>query len=373
MSATRLILQSRVNLFSKPGGDTIQVNDLKDGLIRRGLKVEISTELKPLLDSYDIVHLFNITRVHETYIQFANAKRQRKPVVCSTIYHPLEEYNRKGRYGLGKLVFRIVRSDQGIEYVRGLFNALRDWRQSPFILKQWEVGYRKQQERVLAGADKIIFGSESEKQAVFSHFSRIAPRIDYDIIKIGLPPTCQGGDAHFFENSYGLKNFVLCVGRIEDLKNQLNLLRAMKGLSMPVVFVGSMNSAHHRYGKDVLREINMSNDYHFLGQLSRERLASAYAAAKVHVLPSWFETTGLAGLEAGVSGCNVVSTDRGYAGDYLKDYAWYCDPSDLCSIRNAVKEAYDSPIRPGLRTHVRRELSFQKMLECFIQVYHELV
>ena len=124
MSTTRLILQARVNLFSKPGGDTIQMNDLKDGLIRRGLRVEISTELKPPLDSYDIVHLFNITRVHETYIQFANAKRQRKPVVCSTIYHPLEEYNRKGRYGLGRLVFRIVRSDQGIEYVRGPFQCI---------------------------------------------------------------------------------------------------------------------------------------------------------------------------------------------------------------------------------------------------------
>lgn len=373
MSATRLILQARVNLFSKPGGDTIQINDLKDGLIRRGLRVEISTELKPQLDSYDIVHVFNITRIHETYVQWANAKRQRKPVVCSTIYHPLGEYNRKGRYGLGRLVFRIVKSDQGIEYARGLFNALRDWRQAPSILQQWVVGYRKQQERVLAGADKIIFGSESEKNSAFSHFSRISPRIVYDIIKIGLPPTFQGGDAHFFEKRYELKNFVLCVGRIEDLKNQLNLVKAMKGLSMPVVFVGSLNSAHRRYGKEVLREINKRDNCHFLGQLSREMLASAYAAAKVHVLPSWFETTGLSSLEAGVADCNVVSTDRGYARDYLKDYAWYCDPSNLWSIRNAVKEAYNSPIRAGLRTYVRRELSFQKMLERFMRVYHELV
>ena len=147
----------------------------------------------------------------------------------------------------------------------------------------------------------------------------------------------------------------------------------MKGLSMPVVFVGSLNSAHRRYSKEVLRETNKRDNCHFLGQLSRGMLASAYAAAKVHVSPSWFETTGLAGLEAGVADCNIVSTDRGYAKDYLKDYAWYCDPSNLCSIRNTVKDAYDSPIRPGLRTHVRHKLSFQTMLERFIQVYHELV
>jgi glycosyltransferase involved in cell wall biosynthesis len=373
MSAIRLILQARVNLLSKPGGDTIQINDLKDGLIRRGLRVGISTELKPRLDSYDIVHIFNITRVHETYIQLANAKQQRKPVVCSTIYHPLEEYNRKGRYGLGRLAFKFVRNDQGIEYVRGFFNTLRDWRQSPSILKQWAIGYRKQQELVLAGADKIIFGSASEKQSAFSHFNGIAPRIDYDIIKIGLSPSLQAGDARFFEERYGLRNFVLCVGRIEDLKNQLNLVKAMEGLGMPMVFVGSLNSAHRGYGKKVLREISKRDNCHFLGQLSREILASAYAAAKVHVLPSWFETTGLSSMEAGAAGCNIVSTDRGYAGDYFKDFAWYCDPSDLLSIRNAVTAAYDSPIRPGLGTHIRRKLSFQKMLDRFIQVYHELV
>ena len=373
MSAIRLILQARVNLFSKPGGDTIQVNDLKDGLIRKGLSVEISTELKPPLDSYDIVHLFNITRIHETYIQFANAKRQSKPVVCSAIYHPLGEYNRKGRYGLGRLAFMIIRNDQGIEYARGLFNASRDWRQAPSILQQWSIGYRTQQERVLAGADKIIFGSESEKHSAFTHFPQIAPRINYDIIKIGMPPISQKINAHFFEKRYGLREFVLCVGRIEDFKNQLNLIKAMKGLSIPMVFIGSLNKAHGRYGKKVLGEINKRDDCHFLGQLSRAMLASAYAAAKVHVLPSWFETTGLSSLEAGVAECNVVTTDRGYAGDYLKDYAWYCDPSDPLSIRDAVKAAYYSPVRPGLLRHIRHELDFQKMLERFVRVYRELM
>jgi len=28
------------------------------------------------------------------------------------------------------------------------------------------------------------------------------------------------------------------------------------------------------------------------------------------VLPSWFETTGLSSIEAGVMGCNIVITDK---------------------------------------------------------------
>lgn len=368
-----MILQSRMNLFSKPGGDTIQISDLKDGLTRKGLRVDISTELRPPLGSCDIVHLFNITRIHETYIQFANARKQHKPVVCSTIYHPLREYNRKGRYGLGRTVFKIVRNDRVVEYARGLFNVFRDWRQGPPVLRQWAIGYRKQQKRVLAGANKIIFCSESEKHLVFSHFSQIVPRIDYNIIKIGMPPTFQEVGAHLFEERYGLRNFVLCVARIEDLKNQLNLLRAMRELGIPMVFIGSLNAAHRKYGKKVLEEIKGKDNCYFLGHLDRKMLASAYAAAKVHVLPSWFETTGLCSLEAGVAGCNVVSTNRGYAKDYLKDYAWYCDPSDPLSIRSAVKAAYDSPVRPGLSAHIRHELDFQEMVERFVRVYHKLV
>ena len=373
MATINVILQGRSNLFSKPGGDTAQIKDLRNGLIRKGLGVRISTELKPPLDVYDIVHLFNITRVHETYIQMANAKRQGTPVVCSTIYHDLREYNRKGRYGLGKLAFRIIRNDQRFEYVRGLFNILRDRRQIKSILRQWVAGYRNQQKAVLTCADKIIFGSESEKKMVFSRFHEVAHLIRYEIIKIGIPQPFQYSDACLFEERYRLKDFVMCVGRIEDLKNQLGLITAMKGLSIPLVLVGPLNLAHRRYGRAVLKEISKKDDFHFLGPLNRKMLGSAYAAARTHVLPSWFETTGLASLEAGLSGCSVVSTNRGYAADYLGDCAWYCDPSDFLSIRKATLTAFNSPIRSGLKEEAKNKFDLEEMLDRFVNLYHKLI
>ena len=42
---------------------------------------------------------------------------------------------------------------------------------------------------------------------------------------------------NLFFKKYGLNDFVLCVGRIEDLKNQLSLLKAMCNLDIPVVLI----------------------------------------------------------------------------------------------------------------------------------------
>ncbi|MCB0311341.1 MAG: tetratricopeptide repeat protein, partial [Bdellovibrionales bacterium] len=91
-----------------------------------------------------------------------------------------------------------------------------------------------------------------------------------------------------------------------------------------------------------------------LERLSAEMLASAYAAARVHVLPSWYELPGLVTLEAAFHGCNVVVTDCGTTRDYLGHKAFYCNPWDEKSIKIAVQEAMESPLVPGLKETVMK-------------------
>ena len=57
-------------------------------------------------------------------------------------------------------------------------------------------------------------------------------------------------------------------------------------------------------------------------------LASAYAAAAVHTLPSWMETCGLVSLEAALSGTPLVGSTFGHELEYLEGDAWYADPGD---------------------------------------------
>ena len=69
---------------------------------------------------------------------------------------------------------------------------------------------------------------------------------------------------------------------------------------------------------------------------SHKDLAALYQKARVHVLPSCFETTGLVSLEAALSGCRIATTNRGFAREYLLDHATYLDPADPASIAQIV-------------------------------------
>ncbi|MCL6449925.1 MAG: glycosyltransferase [Acetobacteraceae bacterium] len=163
-----------------------------------------------------------------------------------------------------------------------------------------------------------------------------------------------------FVSRNGLKDFVLCVARIDNRKNQLALIEAMKNEPYTVVFIGGQSPHHGSYYRAFLAKVRGSPRLRHLGQLPSETVASAYKAAAVHVLPSWLETPGLSSLEAALAGCRVVTTDRGSPREYFGDLAWYCDPRDPESIRRAVLDALASPVPPQLAELVERKYSWEQ-------------
>jgi hypothetical protein len=72
-----------------------------------------------------------------------------------------------------------------------------------------------------------------------------------------------------------------------------------------------------------------------------------FANAKVHALPSFRESPGLATLEAALYGANCVVSIHSPVAEYFADGTWTCDPSSPSSIRNAVLEAWTAP-RTGM-------------------------
>jgi glycosyltransferase involved in cell wall biosynthesis len=86
-----------------------------------------------------------------------------------------------------------------------------------------------------------------------------------------------------------------------------------------------------------------------------------------------FETTGLVSLEAALSGCAVVTTEMGYAREYLEDMAWYCDPYDLESIRTAVLNALDAPPQRDLRQRILDRYTWEHTASATAAAYRELV
>ena len=104
----KVLFQSRKTLFSVPGGDTTQILKTKEYLEKLGVFVDISLELTPNVSEYDIVHVFNLMRPQELYLQVKNAKKYGKKVALSTIYGPYEEYEKKARGGILQFVNKFL-------------------------------------------------------------------------------------------------------------------------------------------------------------------------------------------------------------------------------------------------------------------------
>jgi glycosyltransferase involved in cell wall biosynthesis len=100
-----------------------------------------------------------------------------------------------------------------------------------------------------------------------------------------------------------------------------------------------------------------------------DELASAYAAARIHVLPSWYELPGLVSLEAAAAGTRVATTDWGTAPDYFGDKAWYLPPDDPVRMREVLLAAMDSAPKPGLREHVLENFSWDRTARAAMDAY----
>jgi len=368
----KVLMQSRTTLFSVPGGDTIQILKTKEYLEKLGIEVDISTELEPSLEEYDLVHIFNLIRPQELYLQAKNAKRQRKKLVLSPIYVSYMDYDRVGSKGLRKILANILNPSQ-MEYLKIIARAIKNSEFHKGTINVIVKGYKKLQKNILNLTDIILPNSKSEMNRISREFGV------RDLVFVIVP---NGVDLNLFGNMHPeiknkdlekFKDCVLCVARIEGPKNQLNLVRAMMNLPYKLVLVGAVAPNHKAYFGKIKKEASKAKNIYLLGEIEYSLLHQLYKLAKVHVLASWFETTGLSSLEAGIMGCNLVITDKGDTREYFRDYAIYCDPDSIESIQEAVVKAYESPFNPKLRELILRNFTWEKTAIKTLEAYNKIL
>jgi glycosyltransferase involved in cell wall biosynthesis len=362
----RVLFQSRTTLFSVPGGDTVQILKTKEFLERLGINVAISTDLEPDLAGYDLVHLFNLIRPQEVLAQARNARRQGRKIALSTIYGLYTEYDRKARRGPGRWLSRLLSTGQ-IEYLKTLARAMKNREFHRGTLDYLRRGHLSAQREIVELADVFLPNSSGEMGRVQADFPStvgkpfvVVPNavdtVLFDPAGTAIPPELEQ-----------YRGCVLCVARIEGRKNQLNLVRAMQGLPWPLVLAGKPAPNHLDYYEQVRREAGPN--VHFLGQLDHALLPALYKAARVHALVSWMETPGLSSLEAAAMGCGLVVTDRGDTREYFGDFARYCEPDSVESIRSAILEAYRKPAETRLRERILEEFTWEKTAERTLEGY----
>jgi glycosyltransferase involved in cell wall biosynthesis len=333
-------------LFSNSGGDTVQVLNTSKFLKRLNIECDIKLCNESIdYRSYDLIHFFNIIRPADI---LHHIKKAGKPYVVSTIYVDYSEFDQKVRKGVSGLVFRVLPASL-IEYLKVIARAIIN-REKIVSLEYLWVGHTKAIKKIIGNASLLLPNSVSEYKRLLSRFGmehpyRVIPNaIDEELFE-ALPSNIEKDNL-----------LVLCVGRIEGLKNQLNLIRALNGTKYQLYIIGAFATNQKNYYEECRKEA--ANNIHFIKNVKQEELVAWYRKAKVHALPSWFETTGLSTLEAAAMGCNVVITDKGDTREYLEDMAYYCDPASPDSIKEAIDKAVAAPLNENLQKKIRKEYTW---------------
>lgn len=361
MQAMKIAMISRATLYSSPGGDTKQIDETAGELRALGVGVDIFTadQTVPYRD-YDLLHFFNAIRPADI---IAHVKRSGLPFVVSTIFVEYGGVNESGRGGLVGALKRAL-PEGAFEWVKTVARAIRNGERivSPQYL--W-LGHDRSIRWVARRAAYLLPNSESEYRRFVARYPVATP---HRVVPNGINLRLTGREYPVDERYVGA---VVSMGRIESRKNQLRLIRALNGAAVPLYIHGSASPNNRDYFDACVAEAGPN--VHVEGHLGELELYTAYANAKVHVLPSYFETTGLSSLEAAVMGCNVVVSPGGDTRDYFGDDAWYCDPDDVDSIRGAVDAALAAPFRSELRERILANYTWPKAAEATLAAYREVL
>jgi glycosyltransferase involved in cell wall biosynthesis len=307
---------------------------------------------------YDLLHFFNIIRPDAIlpHIQKTNL-----PFVLSPIMVDYYEYEKKNRQGLLGYMNKVLDRDS-IELVKRIARAVKNKER---ITSQYYLlnGHRKSIQYVAQKAALFLPNSHTEYNR-FVKLYKVKP--PYHKVVNGIDPSAFNISV---KPNPSYKNHVLCVGRIEGIKNQLNLIKAIKDTDLQLTLVGKPAPNHLAYYQQCQQIASESKNIRLIGQVNHEELAAMYKAAKVHVLPSWFETTGLSSLEAGVMGCNLVVSRKGDTEEYFQDMAYYCEPDDINSIQKAIYKAFQDPINPMLQQYILNNYTWKHTAEQTLQAY----
>ncbi len=378
----KVIFIARSDIFEVPGGDTTQVVKTKEFLEDKyGLNIQICSNLNEYNKHSDaeVVHIFDMREDNLNFIDIAKDKGQK--VAISTIYWDLTHANYVNFLILKLGIFPSSR--KFYEFKDLIFNLsnlrkILTFKTNYYFSKK----YIKKRQEALNKADLILPNSHEELEIACNHFKLNSKKINEktvvvpNAVDISLTDNNLNSDINLKEIGQ-LKDFILQVARIEPIKNQLNLLKGlMDAPDIPIVFIGVLRNKRYKgYFKKLKKLADIRGNVYFIDQVPHENIFDYYKRAKVHVLPSFRESTGLSSLEALISGCEVVVAEKSYVPtEYYEfdKYAHISNPYDPKSIKEAVFNAITEPKNLVNKEDYLQRFSYETVADKTFEAYKSI-
>lgn len=133
------------------------------------------------------------------------------------------------------------------------------------------------------------------------------------------------------------KEFILNVGTIEERKNVLTLIKAVKNIDIPVVIVGGKTKYSHQV-KTYVEKYKLEQKIYFLEGVLLEELAALYQIATIFVYPSVFEGFGIPIIEALFSKTPVITSTGSCFSEAGGLNSIYVDPYNVNDLTIQIKK-----------------------------------
>jgi glycosyltransferase involved in cell wall biosynthesis len=122
--------------------------------------------------------------------------------------------------------------------------------------------------------------------------------------------------------------YLLYVGTIEERKNLLTLVKALKDTKdIPLVVVGNKKNYFNKV-MEYLTANKLQDRVHFLETVAHSELPAIYSQAKIFIFPSFFEGFGIPIIEALTSKVPVITTAGGCFPEAGGPDSIYIDPNN---------------------------------------------
>lgn len=331
------------------GGDGIQMLKTKEAIERlnNDIEIDIVTDTSNLSNYYDIVHIFNYACTNETEAFIKAAKRSNIPIASSSIFW---EYKYAATPPLQRI--GLIPNSISNRYIR--FNIMLNKILARTIGKPSLMTdkFRRKVMNFMLESDVILPNSKEEGDLLLQFIDNTKIKEDcrkkinivyngVDVDNVHIIPRDD-----FFKKYNIPQNYILQVSRIQYIKNQLNLISALKNdIDIPIVFVGQDIEKH--YCGKVQKLAKKRGNVYFIPHIPHEDVYSFYFYARTHVLLSFRESPGLVSLEALSQGCPIVVADKRFTPVdtyFTAEGVQIVDPLDLNDIRNGILKSYNSKI-----------------------------
>lgn len=199
--------------------------------------------------------------------------------------------------------------------------------------------YEKKVKHACKVADVIIAVSEQTKNDIVIFFG-INPnkiKVIYQAVDERFLKPSSKTEQQQIKIEYNLPtDFLLYVGTIEERKNLLSILKAIKDLPNQTLVVVGKKRNYFKHIQSYILQNNLTNRVFFPENISNADLPKIYSLAKAFVYPSLFEGFGIPIIEAIACKVPVITTKGGCFAEAGGNAALYTTFGEINELKQAI-------------------------------------